>query len=110
VARQQDQGDEDLPPFQARYRLSKLVAHALSGIGWIVLLSGIAGAIAGAGGFVGELSAVALLGLPFGVLIGAPAVVFGLALIVAGQIAAAVFESTNATLELVAIERGRTSF
>ncbi len=29
---------------------------------------------------------------------------------VAGQIAAAVFETTNATLELVAIERGRTSF
>ena len=28
----------------------------------------------------------------------------------AGQIAAAVFENTNATLELVAIERGRNSF
>jgi hypothetical protein len=45
-----------------------------------------------------------------GVLAGLPAVVLGAALIVVGQLAAAVFESTNATLEMVAIERGRTSF
>jgi hypothetical protein len=66
--------------------------------------------VGGAGGFVGELSAISLFGLPLGVLAGAPALVLGLVFIVAGQIAAAVFESTNATLELVAIERGRTSF
>ncbi len=36
--------------------------------------------------------------------------VLGLVLVVAGQLAAAVFESANANLELVAIERGRTSF
>jgi hypothetical protein len=108
VARQQ--GAEDLPPFQARFRLSKLVAHALSSIGWITLLSGVFAGLAGGGGFVGALSAVALLGLPLGVLVGAPAVVLGLVLIVAGQLAAAFFDSTNATLELVAIERGRTSF
>jgi len=34
----------------------------------------------------------------------------GLVLVVVGQLAAAVFASTNAQLELVAIERGRTSF
>jgi hypothetical protein len=34
----------------------------------------------------------------------------GLVLVVAGQLATAVFASTNAQLELVAIERGRTSF
>ncbi len=108
VARQQ--GAEELPPFQPRFRLSKLVAHALSGSGWITLLSGIFAALAGGGGLVGALSAIAVLGLPLGILVGAPAVVFGLALIVAGQLAAAFFESTNATLELVAIERGRSSF
>jgi hypothetical protein len=40
-------------------------------------------------------------------MVGAPAVLFGLILIVSGQLAAALFESTNATLELVSIERGR---
>jgi hypothetical protein len=99
-----------LPPFQPRFRLSKVVAHALTGIGWITLLAGIFAAVAGAGGFVGELSAVAFFGQPLGILVGAPALVFGLVFIVAGQIAAAVFESTNATLEFVAIERGRNSF
>ncbi|KAB2942223.1 MAG: hypothetical protein K8F92_01725 [Hyphomicrobium sp.] len=108
VSRQQGQGEEDLPPLQPRFRVAKFVAHALSGIGWLMLLSGIALAV-GAGS-VGQLAAVALFGLPLGVLVGAPAVVLGLALVVAGQLAAAVFESTNATLELVAIERGRTSF
>jgi hypothetical protein len=100
----------DLPPFQPRFRLSKVVAHALSAVGWAMLLGGLFAALAGAGGFVGELSAISFFGLPLGVLAGAPALVFGLVFIVAGQIAAAVFENTNATLELVAIERGRTSF
>ena len=102
--------ENDLPPFQPRFRLSKVVAHALSAVGWAMLLGGLFAAVAGAGGFVGELSPIAFFGLPLGVLVGAPALVFGLGFIVAGQIAAAVFETTNATLELVAIERGRTSF
>ena len=102
--------ESDLPPFQPRFRLSKVVAHALSLIGWAMLLGGVFAAGTGAGGFVGELSAISFFGLPLGVLVGAPALVFGLCFIVAGQIAAAVFETTNATLELVAIERGRTSF
>lgn len=102
--------ESDLPAFQPRFRLSKVVAHALSAVGWAMLLGGVFAAVAGGGGFVGELSAIAFFGLPLGVLAGAPALVLGLVFIVAGQIAAAVFESTNATLELVAIERGRTSF
>ena len=57
-----------------------------------------------------ELAAIGLLGVPFGVLLGLPALVLGIVLVVAGQLAAAVFESTNANLELVAIERGRNSF
>jgi hypothetical protein len=100
----------EVPPFQPRFRLSKVVAYALSAVGWAMLLGGLFAALAGAGGFVGELSTISFFGLPLGVLVGAPALVFGLVFTVAGQIAAAVFESTNATLELVAIERGRTSF
>jgi hypothetical protein len=107
VARAQE---SDVPAFQPRFRLSKVVAHALSAVGWAMLLGGVFAAVAGGGGFVGELSAIAFFGLPLGVLAGAPALVLGLVFIVAGQIAAAVFESTNATLELVAIERGRSSF
>jgi hypothetical protein len=107
VARAQE---SDVPAFQPRFRLSKVVAHALSAVGWAMLLGGVFAAAAGGGGFVGELSAIAFFGLPLGVLAGAPALVLGLVFIVAGQIAAAVFESTNATLELVAIERGRSSF
>ena len=107
VARAQE---SDVPAFQPRFRLSKVVAHALSAVGWAMLLGGVFAAVAGGGGFVGELSAIAFFGLPLGVLAGAPALVLGLVFIVAGQIAAAVFESTNATLELVDIERGRSSF
>ncbi len=107
VARAQE---SDVPAFQPRFRLSKVVAHALSAVGWAMLLGGLFAAVGGAGGFVGEFSAISFFGLPLGVLVGAPALVFGLGFIVAGQIAAAVFETTNATLELVAIERGRTSF
>jgi len=98
------------PPFRPRFQVAKFAANALSGLGWITLLAGIGAAAAGAGGFYAELSSIALLGLPFGVLFGGPAVVLGLVLVVVGQLAAAVFASTNAQLELVAIERGRTSF
>jgi hypothetical protein len=110
VVSRQPSADEELPVFHARFRLAKFVAHALSGMGWVALIAGIGAALAGAAGLVGQLSAIALLGLPLGVLAGLPAVVLGAVLIVVGQLAAAVFESTNATLEMVAIERGRTSF
>lgn len=110
IAREHNQLGEDLPSFRPRFKIAKFAANALSGLGWITLLAGIGAAAAGAGGFSAELSSVARLGLPFGVLLGGPAVVVGLVLVVAGQLAAAVFASTNAQLELVAIERGRTSF
>jgi hypothetical protein len=110
ISREHNQAGEDLPPFRPRFQIAKFAANVLSGLGWITLLAGIGAAAAGAGGFHAELSALALLGLPFGVLLGGPAVVMGLVLVVAGQLAAAVFASTNAQLELVAIERGRTSF
>jgi len=57
-----------------------------------------------------EVSAEGLLGVPLGVLLGMPAAVIGLVLVVTGHLAVAVFESTNATLELLCIERGRLTF
>jgi hypothetical protein len=110
ASREQDQGDEDLPPFRASFAVAKFCANALSGIGWITLLAGAGAAVAGFGGFIGALSAIGPLGLPFGVLLGVPLAIIGLVLVVAGQLASAVFQSANAQLELVAIERGRTSF
>jgi hypothetical protein len=99
--------EEEALPFVARFRVARFVANTLSGVGWIMLAAGIIGAIAAVGGFIAELSATVLLGLPLGILLGVPAAVLGLALIVSGQLAAAVFDGTNATLERLAIERGR---
>jgi hypothetical protein len=110
ITREHEASANDLPPFQVRFQISKAIAYVLSGLGWITLLAGIGGVGAGAGGFIGELSALVLLGLPLGIVVGVPAAALGLILVVSGQLAAAVFESTNATLELVAIERGRASF
>lgn len=95
--------------FHERFRAGRFFAHTLSGLGWVTLLSGIFATLAGLGGFVGELSAIALLGTPFGVMLGLPAVFLGLVLVVGGQLAAALFESANATLERAAIERARAS-
>jgi hypothetical protein len=105
-----EQGDGDLPPFRASFSVAKFCANALSGFGWITLLGGAGAAVAGFGGFIGELSAIGPLGMPLGVVLGVPLAVIGLILVVAGQLASAVFQSANAQLELVAIERGRTSF
>jgi hypothetical protein len=107
IARGQDQDEQAFAP---RFRVAKFVAHALSAIGWITLLAGIGAAAGVFAGLAPELAVIGLLGVPFGVLLGLPVFTLGLVLIVAGQLAAAVFESTNANLELVAIERGRNSF
>lgn len=102
--------DQDEQAFTPRFRVAKFVAHTLSALGWMTLLAGIGAATGAFAGLAPELAAVGLLGVPFGVLLGLPTLLLGVVLIVAGQLAAAVFESTNANLELVAIERGRNSF
>lgn len=110
ISRQHGQPAEDLPVFNARFRVARFFAHTLSGVGWLTLLVGVLAAAAGIAGLVAELSAVVLMGTPFGVMIGAPAALLGLLLIVGGELAAALFESANATLEMASIERGRASF
>ncbi len=102
--------DQDEQAFKPRFRVAKFLAHSLSAVGWLTLFAGIGGATGGFAGMLPELSGIGLLGAPMGVLIGLPALVLGIVLVVAGQLAAAVFESTNANLELVTIERGRNSF
>jgi hypothetical protein len=102
--------DQDEQAFTPRFRVAKFVAQILSAIGWLTLLAGIGAATGAYAALAPELSAIGPLGIPFGALIGLPASVLGIVLVVAGQLAAAVFESTNANLELVAIERGRNSF
>lgn len=102
---------EEAPPaFKARFRGARLIALLLSGLGWASVLGGIAVAVLAAGGAAAEVSAESLLGVPLGVLLGMPAAVIGLVLVVTGHLAVAVFESTNATLELLCIERGRLTF
>jgi len=97
-------------PYKARYRSATIIASLLSVVGWAIMLGGILIAALAAGGVVANVSAGGVLGLPVGVLLGAPAAVVGLVLIVVGQAAAAVFESTNATLEQLAQGgRGRAS-
>lgn len=98
---------EEAAPFAERFRFSKFFAHALSSVGMVTLLSGIFAVAAGIAGLVAELSAIGLLGAPFGVMLGVPAALFGLVLVVGGQVAAAIFDSANATLEMAAIERDR---
>jgi hypothetical protein len=109
IARERAHAD-DLPPFRARYRAARLGAIALSGLGWVAVLSGLVVATIAAGGLVAEASATALLGLPVGVVIGVPAMFVGLMLVIVAQVAVAVFESSNATLEMLDMERGRLSF
>jgi hypothetical protein len=101
---------DDLPPFRARYRAARFVAIALSGLGWVAVLSGLVVATIAAGGLVAEAAASAVLGLPVGVVIGVPTMLVGLLLVIVTQVAVAVFESSNATLEMLDIERGRLSF
>jgi hypothetical protein len=88
-------------PYKARYRSATIMAYLLSGVGWAVVSGGLMIALLAAAGVVADVSAGGALGLPIGVLLGIPAAVIGLVLIVIGQAAVAVFESTNATLDQV---------
>ena len=80
-------GRRGLAALPAGFSVAKFCANALSGFGWITLLGGAGAAVAGFGGFVGELSAIGPLGMPLGVLLGVPLAVVGLILVVAGQLA-----------------------
>jgi hypothetical protein len=96
-------------PFKARYRSAKNIAFLLCGVGWASVVAGIVFIALAWLGSVADVSAAGLLGLPLGVLLGVPVAVLGLVLVIAGQLAAAIFESANATLELLALGRDRLS-
>lgn len=110
IAREAARATEGAAPAAAtHYRLAKIMAQLVSGVGWASVIAGLAAAIVAAAGMVAEFSAAGLLGLPLGVLLGTPTAVVGLVLVLAGQLAIAVVEGADATLELLAIERGRDS-
>ncbi len=69
--------DQDEQAFKPRFRIAKFIAHVLSAIGWMTLLAGIGAATGAFAGLVAELAAIGLLGVPFGVLLGLPALVLG---------------------------------
>lgn len=94
-------------PFWGRYRGARFVAFVLSSLGWAGVMGGLLIAITASAGAVAEASVAGVWGLPLGVLFGLPAAAIGLLLVVAGQIAIAVFENTSATLELLALERAK---
>ena len=100
---------QEVSVFSSRYRGARFVAFVLSSLGWAGVMAGVLIAVAGSVGMVWEMSAVGALGLPMGVLVGVPVVTIGLVLIVASQIAIAVFENVSATLELLALERAKVS-
>jgi hypothetical protein len=102
--------DETAPVFKSRYRVGRNIAVLVSGIGWLSAVFGILVAVLGVAGVTSAVSDQVLLGVPVGLLVGMPVAMLGLLLVIAGQVGTAVFESTNATLELLSIERGRLSF
>lgn len=95
------------PVLFTQHRAAAIVAQVVGLIGWASVVAGLAVAIVAGAGTFAEVSAEGLMGMPVGVVVGMPAAVVGLALVLAGHLATAVFESTNATLELLSIERGR---
>ena len=90
-----------------RYRGAKVIALVVSVLGWIGVAAGVTVAVLAASGSFAAVSAGGLLGLPLGVLLGVPTAVVGLLLVIAGQTAGAIFENTNATLELLELGRDR---
>jgi hypothetical protein len=90
---------------KARYRTGKICASLVTGCGWVGLAAGIAIFMAALSGALPQFAAPTLIGLPLGFLLAAPAVVGGLVLVVAGYLAIAVFESANATLEMLNMRR-----
>jgi hypothetical protein len=102
--------DEFLPLFKPRYGLAKFVAYGVSGLGLVSAIAGVAAAVLAGAGAVEEVSSVGTFGLPIGLVLGVPAALLGLVLLLAGQLAVAVLASANANLEMLAIERSRVSF
>jgi hypothetical protein len=101
---------DEAPVFKSRYRAARNIAVLVSGMGWLSAVFGVLVAVLAIAGATTEISAQGPLGVPVGFLFGLPVAMFGLFLVIAGQVGMAVFESTNATLELLSIERGRLTF
>ena len=95
------------PAFKPRYRAGRACALLVSASGWITVLVAFAFAALGFGGGQADLAATGIFGMPLGFALAVPAVVSGLVLIVAGYLAVAVFDSSNATLEMHSLGKYR---
>jgi hypothetical protein len=96
--------------YKARYRAGKICASLVSGCGWVGFAGGIAIGFVALIGAVPQFATPAQLGLPLGALLAVPAAIGGLLLVVAGYLAIAVFESSNATLEMLNNRKGRPGY
>ncbi len=97
--------------FAKRYYTGRLIARLLSGLGWVLLLSG-----AGIGAMVFfnfrplDLVVEEFAGLTSERTIAFVCYAGGLVLVVIGQVMRAVFEGANAALEALAVERSRSGW
>src|SRR5690349_4449418 len=92
-----------------RYRSGRALAAFCSAIGWVAIIGALSTAATSVGLYYAQVPVVAQLepGMEFLTRL-AIAACAGALLVIAGQVARALFEQANATRELLAIERVRT--
>ena len=108
---QEDEDDEDgLAEFAPGYRFSRFLAFLLLLAGWLAAIGGVVFAALAIAGVAGSQTAPSVGGLPYGALVGAAAVVTGIAVVFIASIARAAFEAANNTRELLEIERAKSGW
>lgn len=92
------------------YRVGRLFAVILSGVGWMTLLIGFVLLVAGLAGIHPIVSTAGYAGLPAGVELGIAAISAGFIMVFMSHLARAVFDSAGAARELVEIERAKAGW
>jgi hypothetical protein len=103
-----DQAEEpvdDLPD-AGGYRTGRIMAAMIAVMGWAALLGGVMVFVLAFTIAPASLSAP-VLGLPLGFLVGIALIVGGIVLVLAGQLAHAVFDNASAVRHLLAIEKAK---
>jgi hypothetical protein len=99
-----------VPPPADGYRMGRLLARLLTGVGWLTTASGvIALALSVAALFVpAAAAALGSAGKMLGPAASVGGILSGLTIIFLGQVARALFDTANATRDLAAVERARS--
>lgn len=92
--------------FEPRYRVARFIAALFAWLGWFIAAGGTALVILAVVGIPTALAAP-IAGVAGGFVIGAGGIVVGLALVLGGQVALAIFDNADAMRELKAIMRVR---